>query len=72
MAETEKVLPQPSLLLRSLENVFHIIAMIIAFSELFFLSDRSDHMETRLKCQRAKILLIRVRCPICLEFHELP
>ena len=29
-------------------------------------------METRLKCQRAKILPIRVRCPICLEFHELP
>ena len=35
--------------LRSLKSGFHIIAMIAAIAEPFFLSDNSDHMETRLK-----------------------
>ena len=38
--------------LQSLESGFHMIAVITAIAELFFLSDGSDcsdHMETRLK-----------------------
>ena len=46
IAEIEKVLSQRSLSLRSLESGFLVIA---AIAELFLLSDRSDHMETRLK-----------------------
>ena len=52
ITEIELFLSQRSLLLRSLESGFLMIAMI---AELFFLSDRcdhsdrSDHIETRLK-----------------------
>ena len=55
IAEIELFLSQRSLSLRSLESDFLMIAMIAAIAELFFLSDcidhsdRSEHMETRLK-----------------------
>ena len=57
IAEIEKVLSQRSLSLPSLESCFHMIVMIAAIADLFFLtgrsdhsdrSDRSDHMETSL------------------------
>ena len=44
---------------RSLESGFHMITMISAIAELFFLSDRSDrsdHMETRLISFSVRIL----------------
>ena len=56
--EIEKVPSQRLLLLqslwslRSLESGFYMIAMIAAIAERFFLSDRSDHMENRLKRQK--------------------
>ena len=39
---------QRLLSLPSRKSGFHMIAMIAAFADFFFLSDRSDHMETRL------------------------
>ena len=45
IAEIQLLLCQRTLSLRSLESGFHIIA---AVAELFSLSDRSGHMETRL------------------------
>ena len=46
IAEIEKILSQRSLSLRSLAGGF---LMIAAIAELFLLSDRSDHVETRFK-----------------------
>lgn len=51
IAEIEKVLSWRSLSLRSqqlLERGFHMIGMIVVIASLFFLSDRSDDIETRL------------------------
>ena len=52
IAEKKEVLSRRPLSvrsLRSLESGFHTITMIAAIAELFFvLSDRCDHMETRL------------------------
>ena len=49
ITDIELFISQRSLSLRSLEGGFLMIAMITAIAELFFLSDRSDHIETRLK-----------------------
>ena len=46
IAVIERFVSQRSLSLRSLESGFHMIAMIAAIAEHFFLSDRNDHMET--------------------------
>ena len=48
IAEMELFLSQRLLLLRSLESGFHMIAMIPAIAELFFLSDRSKNTYTTL------------------------
>ena len=48
IAEMELFLSQRLLLLQSLESGFHMIAMIPAIAELFFLSDRSKNTYTTL------------------------
>ena len=48
IAEMELFLSQRLLLLRSLESGFHMIAMIPAIAELFFVSDRSKNTYTTL------------------------
>ena len=45
ITEIELFVSQRSLSLRSLERGFHMITMIAAIAQVFFLSDRSDHSD---------------------------
>ena len=49
---------------RSLQSGFHMTAMIAAIAELFFLSDGSDHMETRL-WYKLRIMLTYMQIDSC-------
>ena len=66
IAEKEKVLSQRSLLLRSLESGFQMIAVIAEL--FFFLSDRRDHMETGHSIRN--IFISKLLGYVILKLHE--